>query len=123
MPPTTNFNVDDPVKQEQIRRGSHEYVPTAGKHGAYLPKAYVHQDYPKMMGKWPKPQHKDFLTHNGMAISPGLGVRHRGPYASGNTAFGHLHRSGSDGSVRGQQHGQNPVSESRISRNPGSTPP
>jgi hypothetical protein len=63
-----NFNMDDPAKQEAIRRGSHEYIPTAGKHGSYVPKPYRHQEYPKMLGKWPKPQQKDFLKVNGVAI-------------------------------------------------------
>ena len=55
-----NFNLEDPVKQEQIRRGSHEYIASAGKHGTYVSKPYKHQDYPKMMGKFPQPQLKDF---------------------------------------------------------------
>jgi len=63
-----NFNMDDPAKQEQIRRGSHEYVPTAGKHGSYIPKPYKHQEYPKMLGKYPQPKQADFLTVNGVAV-------------------------------------------------------
>jgi len=55
-----NFNMEDPGKQEQIRRGSHEYVSTEGRHGTYRPKPYKHQEYPKMMGKFPRPQLKDF---------------------------------------------------------------
>lgn len=57
-----NYNMDDPSKQEQIRRGPHEYIPTAGKHGSYASKPYVHQEFPKMMGKWPRPQQKDFVA-------------------------------------------------------------
>jgi hypothetical protein len=57
---TSNFNMEDPAKQEQIRRGTHEYIPTAGKHGSYVPRIYKHQEYPKMMGTWPKPQLADF---------------------------------------------------------------
>jgi hypothetical protein len=57
---TSNFNMEDPAKQEQIRRGTHEYIPTAGKHGAYVRSVYKHQEYPKMMGAWPKPQLADF---------------------------------------------------------------
>lgn len=57
---TGNFNLDDPAKQEAIRRGHHEYVPTAGKHGSYVPKQYKHQEYPKMMGKWARPTVADF---------------------------------------------------------------
>lgn len=55
-----NFNMEDPAKQEQIRRGSHRYVPTVGKHGSYVPEPYKHQEYPKMMGQWPRPEFKDF---------------------------------------------------------------
>ena len=64
-------NYSDPVIQEEIRRGTHEYVPTAGKHGEYRPKnwvptgrgpltTYEHEEYPKMMLKTPRPQYKDF---------------------------------------------------------------
>jgi hypothetical protein len=55
-----NFNMEDPAKQESIRRGPHEYIPTAGKHGTYVAKPYKHQEYPKMMGKWPRPQFASF---------------------------------------------------------------
>ena len=44
-----NFNMEDPAKQEQIRRGHHEYIPTAGKHGTYVQRQYKHQEYPKML--------------------------------------------------------------------------
>lgn len=65
-----NFNMEDPAKQEQIRRGHHEYVPTAGKHGTYVPKPYRHQEYPKMMAKIPQPQRKDFAkTEAGVIVS------------------------------------------------------
>lgn len=70
----SNFNMEDPSKQEQIRRGHHEYIPTAGKHGAYAPRIYKHQEYPKMMGKAPKPQEKDFLTANGVSIPRDLAL-------------------------------------------------
>lgn len=60
--------MDDPAKQEQIRRGHHRYEPTAGKHGSYVPATYKHQEYPKMLGKWPKPQYKDFKRVNGVEI-------------------------------------------------------
>lgn len=63
-----NFNMDDPAKQEAIRRGHHEYIPTAGKHGAYVPRQYRHQEYPKMMAKIPQPQYKDFARVNGVDI-------------------------------------------------------
>ena len=63
-----NFNMEDPSKQEAIRRAPHEYIPTAGKHGAYVPKPYRHQEYPKMMGKWPKPEYKNFKKQNGVEI-------------------------------------------------------
>ncbi len=67
---TGNFNMDDPAKQEAIRRGSHEYIPTAGKHGTYIAKPYDRSknEYPKMMAKLPKPEYKDFLKVNGVAI-------------------------------------------------------
>lgn len=72
---TANFNMEDPTKQEAVRRGHHEYVPTAGKHGSYVPKQYKHQEYPKMMGKWPKPVYKDFATQNGVAIPQDLALQ------------------------------------------------
>jgi hypothetical protein len=57
---TGNFNLEDPAKQESIRRGHHDYVPTAGKHGSYVPKVYKHQEYPKMLGTWARPQFANF---------------------------------------------------------------
>lgn len=54
--PGTNMNMEDPKVQEDIRRKSHEYVPTAGKHGMYVERPYKHQEYPKMMGNYPRPQ-------------------------------------------------------------------
>jgi hypothetical protein len=60
---TENYNLEDPGKQEAIRRGHHEYLPTAGRHGRYQPAPWVrgtHNDYPKMMGKWPRPVFADF---------------------------------------------------------------
>lgn len=70
----SNFNMEDPAKQEAIRRSSHEYVPTAGKHGTYVPKPYKHQEYPKMMGKWPKPEFKAFQMVNGVQIPGDLAL-------------------------------------------------
>jgi hypothetical protein len=68
-----NMNMEDPAKQEQIRRGHHEYIPTVGKHGAYVPRQYKHQEYPKMMGKWPKPELKNFLkSENGVIVSQAI---------------------------------------------------
>lgn len=58
----TLLGMEDPIAQEKIRRGSHEYVPTAGKHGSYEPKPYFHQEYPKMMEKLPAPLRKDFKS-------------------------------------------------------------
>lgn len=55
-----NRNMEDPAVQESIRRQSHEYAPSEGRHGLYKPKAYVHQEYPKMMLKLPRPTLKDF---------------------------------------------------------------
>jgi hypothetical protein len=66
--PGGNYNMDDPGVQEQIRRGSHEYSPAEGKHGMYKPKPYVHQEYPKMLGKWPRPQYQAFRNVNGVEI-------------------------------------------------------
>src|SRR5437870_4222305 len=63
-----NMNMDDPSVQEKIRRDHHEYIPTAGKHGSYVPKAYKHQEYPKMLGKWPRPQLANFKKQNGVDI-------------------------------------------------------
>jgi len=65
---TGSFNMDDPSKQEAIRRGPHEYIATAGKHGTYVAKPYKHQEYPKMMGKWPKPELKHFTKQNGIDV-------------------------------------------------------
>jgi len=60
--------MEDPAVQEKIRRGSHKYIPTAGKHGTYVSEPYKHQEYPKMMCKDPKPEYKNFLKVNGVAI-------------------------------------------------------
>jgi hypothetical protein len=68
MAASGNYNMDDPAKQEQIRRGPHEYIPSAGKHGTYVARPFKQQEYPKMMGKWPRPQLKDFLRQNGVEI-------------------------------------------------------
>lgn len=69
-----NENLLDPVEQEKIRRKPHEYVPTEGKHGMYREKPYVHQEYPKMLGKYPRPEYKDFAKVNGVAIPPDAAV-------------------------------------------------
>lgn len=69
-----NFNMEDPSKQEQIRRGHHRYDPVAGKHGTYVPVVYKHQDYPKMMGKWPQPKYLDFKKQNGVDIPSDLAL-------------------------------------------------
>jgi len=63
-----NFNMDDPAKQESIRRGHHRYEPTQGKHGTYVPAQYKHQEYPKMMGRWAKPEYAQFKKQNGVDI-------------------------------------------------------
>jgi hypothetical protein len=68
MPGGGSFNMDDPAKQEQIRRGPHEYVASEGKHGLYKPVAAVFREFPKMMGKWPKPEYKNFAVQNGVTI-------------------------------------------------------
>jgi hypothetical protein len=62
--------MEDPAKQEQIRRGPHRYEPSAGRHGSYVPTTYKHQEYPKMLGKWPKPELKQFTkTEAGVIVS------------------------------------------------------
>lgn len=73
---TSNFNMEDPAVQEKLRRGPHEYIPTAGKHGMYkaigerpgVPGVSPYKEYPKMMGKFPKPEFKDFKRVNGIEI-------------------------------------------------------
>ena|ERR1700736_3272843 len=55
-----NMNMLDPVVQERIRRGSHEYVPGVGNHGSYQPKEYHRQEYPKVMDKTPAPMFAEF---------------------------------------------------------------
>lgn len=55
-----SFNLPDPTEQEKIRRSPHEYVAEQGVHGRYVKKAYVRQEYPKVMDKTPFPQLKDF---------------------------------------------------------------
>lgn len=72
--PGGNYNLEDPVQQETIRRGSHEYVPTEGKHGMYRPKPYHHQEYPKMLGKYPRPEYKDFREVNGVLLPADLAI-------------------------------------------------
>lgn len=59
-----SFNLEDPSKQEQIRRGSHEYVREIGKHGAYRTKPYIHESYPKVMDRTPAPQRAAFKEEN-----------------------------------------------------------
>lgn len=63
-----SMNMDDPSKQEQIRRGTHEYVTGDGKHGTYVPRQFKQQEYPKMMSTERAPELKDFLTKNGVSI-------------------------------------------------------
>lgn len=65
-----NMNMEDPAVQEKIRRGHHEYIPTAGKHGAYVSRQYHREknEYPKMMGTTPVPQLKDYQKVNGVSI-------------------------------------------------------
>jgi hypothetical protein len=72
-----NMNMDDPSRQEQVRRGHHEYIPTAGKHGSYVPRQYDRSknEYPKMMGTWPKPEYKDFRKQNGVEIPGDLALQ------------------------------------------------
>src|SRR6266849_4677552 len=72
-----NFNMDDPSKQETIRRGHHEYLPTVGKHGSYVPRQYDRSknEYPKMMGQWPKPEMQNFTKQNGVQIPQDLALQ------------------------------------------------
>lgn len=70
-----NMNMDDPAKQEQIRRGTHEYMPTAGKHGTYVQRQYKHQEYPKMLGKFPRPEFKNFKRQGGVEIPHDLAAQ------------------------------------------------
>ena len=56
----SNFNMEDPGAQEKIRRSSHEYRPELGKHGAYVEKPYMHQEYPKAMLTIAAPNREDF---------------------------------------------------------------
>lgn len=72
---TGNFNMEDPTKQEAVRRGHHEYVPTAGKHGSYVPKQYKHQEYPKMLGKWDQPKLASFTAQNGVSIPQDIALQ------------------------------------------------
>jgi hypothetical protein len=69
--------MDDPSRQEQVRRGHHEYIATAGKHGSYVPRQYDRSknEYPKMMGTWPKPEYKDFRKQNGVEIPGDLALQ------------------------------------------------
>lgn len=60
MPATGSMNMEDPSQQEKIRRQSHEYVPTEGRHGTYRPKPYLHQSYPRMMDRTPAPKFEEF---------------------------------------------------------------
>jgi hypothetical protein len=55
-----NRNMLDPSVQEQIRRRPHEYVRGEGKHGTYVEKPYLHQEFPKVMDRTPKPEMKNF---------------------------------------------------------------
>jgi hypothetical protein len=73
----SNMNMDDPAKQEQIRRGTHEYIPTAGKHGSYVARQYDRSknEYPKMMAKFPRPEMKDFRKQNGVDIPGDLALQ------------------------------------------------
>lgn len=66
--PGGNFNMLDPTVQEDIRRKPHEYVATEGKHGMYREKPYVHQEYPKMMGKYERPTFEQFTKSNGVVL-------------------------------------------------------
>jgi hypothetical protein len=68
-------NMDDPAVQEQIRRGPHEYKPTVGKHGQYVAVPYKHQEYPKMMAKFPRPEYAQFTKQNGVEVSSDIATQ------------------------------------------------
>lgn len=70
--PGGNYNMEDPAVQEKIRRGPHEYIATAGKHGMYVAKPFRQQEYPKMMGKAPHPKRQDFERVNGVIVPADL---------------------------------------------------
>jgi len=56
-------------EQERIRRGSHEWKPLGSDNdGVYVERPYVFQEYPKMLGSWPKPEFKQFLKVNGVEV-------------------------------------------------------
>lgn len=57
-----DFNIQDPSKQEAVRRKSHDYVAGEGRHGTYVEKPYHHQEYPKVMDTTPAPVRKSFKT-------------------------------------------------------------
>lgn len=75
-----NFNMEDPALQEKIRRGPHEYIATAGKHGMYVPtdprknrpeNVAPYKEYPKQMlsaERCPKPEFRQFKDVNGIEI-------------------------------------------------------
>jgi hypothetical protein len=70
---TLRFNNDllqQASEQQRIRRGQHEWKSTGpdDQHGIYVEKPYVYQEYPKMMGKWPRPEYKQFLRSNGVEV-------------------------------------------------------
>ncbi len=55
-----DFNVQDPAKLDAIRKKPHAYVQGEGRHGTYVDRPYIHQEYPKIMDKMPPPTMKDF---------------------------------------------------------------
>jgi hypothetical protein len=57
-------------EQEKVRRGHHKYVPLSadGQHGLYEEVKYKHQEYPKMLGTWKRPEYKEFLKVNGVEV-------------------------------------------------------
>lgn len=63
-----DFNVQDPAKLEKIRSGSHAYVQGEGRHGTYVERPYLHQEYPKIMDKTPIPTIRDFKGKQDAAL-------------------------------------------------------
>ena len=57
-----DFNMNDPAQQEKIRRGTHEYVGGDGRHGRYVSRPFLQQEYPKQMLSEAAPKRKSFKT-------------------------------------------------------------
>lgn len=58
------FNIEDPAKQEKIRRESHEFQADAGRLGTYVAKPYAHREYPKVVGYRDEAKSDPVIVHN-----------------------------------------------------------